>query len=107
MDILDKIKAECDRHIHCSKRCPLYGEEGCIVNPTSSGLDIDGIRKAIGEPVGNCSTTCPTTEIVVPEKWEETDFHWQNGKTDGIMRKQHEIIECLEKIKERSDGKDV
>ena len=109
MDILDKIKAECQKHTDCED-CKLFDGELCRTSYFPSKWDTDLFRNALNEPVEQNTKSRnddSKVEIVVPEKWEETDFHWQNGKTDGIMRKQNKIIECLQQIKEMLDGKNV
>lgn len=100
-DILKKIKDECEKHERC-RECPLMRICPTLADPYQ--WDAEAIRTILGEPIGNCPTTCPTTEIIVPEKWKETainNMFTYYVEIGDIMTKQNEIIACLEQIKGR------
>lgn len=65
------------------------------------GAMMDGCGKALNEIVDELKT-----EIVVPEKFTDAALHSIADDADNHARKKiNEIIECLEQIKERLDGK--
>ena len=98
MELMEKVKAECEKHKNCSE-CPFADSyEICNLTMYPEHWDIEAIRKALGETSDKASDK---EEIVVPKKI--TTGYATKANPDVNARTINEIIECLEKIKERME----
>ena len=118
MDLIERVKAECDRNLRC-KTCKLVKSNGrCSLPDTPSEWDIEAIRKALGGEIDGTvvgeEKSCTRVdgavesvveEIVVPKKWSKgfPEVVAEEPKEAVVLlfEQQNEIIDCLEKIKER------
>lgn len=92
MDLMERVKAECEKHEDGCLGCSLHTEGGCLCMDRTPNLwDIEEIRKALGEE--------QKEEIVVPKKIEMSSIAMPTPVENAI--KINQIINCLEQIKEK------
>lgn len=98
MELIERVKEECEKHENDYLGCLLHTDDGCLcAYDMPKDWDIEAIRKALGEE--------QKEEIVVPEKWSKgfAEIVAKKPKEAVLLlfEQQNEIIDCLEQIKER------